>query len=52
MGILNKIVKKIQDAQERRVAMWQLQNLSDAELRDIGIGRSQIWDIVNNGRNV
>jgi|11_taG_2_1085331.scaffolds.fasta_scaffold129839_2 uncharacterized protein YjiS (DUF1127 family) len=52
MGILNKIVKKIQDAQERRVAMWQLHNLSDAELRDIGIGRSQIWDIVNNGRNV
>lgn len=52
MGLLNRIVKKIQDTQERRVAMWQLHNLSDAELRDIGIGRSQIWDIVHNGRNL
>lgn len=50
MGILKKIVKAIQEAQMRRVAMWQLHNLSDAELKDIGIGRSQIWDIVHNGR--
>jgi uncharacterized protein YjiS (DUF1127 family) len=50
MGIVKKIVKSIQEAQMRRVAMWQLHNLSDAELKDIGIGRSQIWDIVHNGR--
>lgn len=50
MVLLKTIFKKIQEVQERRVAYWQLYNLSDAELRDIGIGRSQIWDAVYNDK--
>ena len=48
MGILKTIVRKIQDTQERRVAYWQLKNMSDRELRDIGISRSQLYDAVYN----
>lgn len=42
------ILRKIQKAQERRVAYWQLQNLSDKDLYDIGINRSQIRSVVYN----
>lgn len=38
----NKIYKAIVKAQERRAAYWQLQHLTDAELRDIGISRADI----------
>ena len=37
-----KIINMIQKAQMRRVAYWQLQNLSDSALRDIGITRCEI----------
>ena len=40
------IVKKIQAAQQRRVDYWQLQNLSDSDLDDIGISRGEIYDRV------
>ncbi len=40
------IVKKIQAAQQRRVDYWQLQNLSDSDLNDIGISRGEIYDRV------
>ncbi len=36
------ILRKIQEAQMRRVAFWQLQNLSDSALKDIGITRGEI----------
>jgi len=29
-------------SQERRAAYWQMQNLTDKELRDIGISRAEI----------
>ena len=38
----NKIYKAIVKSQERRAAYWQLQNLTDKELRDIGISRAEI----------
>jgi len=40
------IVKKIQAAQQRRVDYWQLQNLSDKDLNDMGISRGEIYDRV------
>ena len=43
---LHKLVVKIQKAQERRAAFWQLHNLTDKELHDIGISRGQIREIV------
>ena len=38
----NKIYKAIVKSQERRAAYWQIQNLTDKELRDIGISRADI----------
>ena len=38
----NKIYKAIVKSQERRAAYWQMQNLTDKELRDIGISREEI----------
>jgi uncharacterized protein YjiS (DUF1127 family) len=38
----NKIYKAIVKSQERRAAYWQMQNLTDKELRDIGISRADI----------
>jgi len=42
MGIIKKILKTLQESQQRRADYWILQNLSDKELRDIGITRSEI----------
>ena len=42
MGIIKKILKTLQESQQRRADYWILQNLSDTELRDIGITRSEI----------
>lgn len=45
-----KFIKKVWAAiikiQEKRAAYWMLQNLSDQELKDIGIGRGQIREVV------
>ena len=38
----NKIYKAIVKSQKRRAAYWQMQNLTDKELRDIGISRAEI----------
>jgi uncharacterized protein YjiS (DUF1127 family) len=46
MNWLNKIFHKIVEAQEKRAQYWMLQNLSDKELRDIGIGRGQIREAI------
>ena len=43
------VIKKIQELQQRRVDYWQLKNLSDKELRDIGISRGEIYDKVYGG---
>ena len=41
------IVKKIQQRQLKQVAYWQLNNLSDKMLRDIGITRGDIRRVAN-----
>jgi len=40
--MFKNIIKSIQNAQERRVAYWQLQHMSDKALRDIGVTRGEI----------
>lgn len=40
--MLKRFFKKVQDMQQRRADYWILMNLSDRELRDLGIGRSEI----------
>ena len=45
--MFHKIINSIAKAQQRRVAYWQLQNLTDNELKDIGITRGEIRLIAN-----
>jgi uncharacterized protein YjiS (DUF1127 family) len=40
--MFKRILKAIQEGQQRRVHYWQLHNMSDRELRDIGISRAEI----------
>jgi len=40
--MFKRIIKSLQEAQERRVAYWQLQHMSDKALRDIGVTRGEI----------
>jgi uncharacterized protein YjiS (DUF1127 family) len=40
--MFKNIIKTIQQAQERRVAYWQLQYMSDKALKDIGVTRGEI----------
>jgi uncharacterized protein YjiS (DUF1127 family) len=40
--MFKNIIKVIQQAQERRVAFWQLQHMSDQALKDIGVTRGEI----------
>ena len=35
-------IKALQDSQMRRVQYWQLVNMSDSALRDIGVTRGEI----------
>lgn len=47
IGLLQRIVRTMQKAQERRVVRMQLDRMSDKELHDIGISRGMIREIVN-----
>jgi uncharacterized protein YjiS (DUF1127 family) len=38
----NTALRSIQEGQQRRADFWILQNMSDKELRDIGISRTEI----------
>ena len=44
--MLKRLVNRIIEMQEKRAAYWMLQNLSNRELRDIGIGRADIRRMV------
>lgn len=39
---LNAIWKRIVDYQDRRASYWMLQNMTDRQLSDIGVSRSEI----------
>jgi len=40
--MLKKLWHRVVAAQERRANYWKLQNMTDKELRDIGVERYQI----------
>jgi len=40
--MFKKLLTKLQEHQMRRVAYWQLQNLNDRTLYDIGLTRADI----------
>ena len=44
--MFKKLIKFIQEGQQRKVALWQLQNMSDMELKDIGVSRGDIYQKV------
>ena len=46
MKFLKNMCRAIIKAQEMRAQVWQLNNLTDAELRDIGINRCDIMRTV------
>jgi len=46
-GFVARIVRRIKDWSNRRQAVRQLNMMSDSLLRDIGIERYQISDVVN-----
>jgi len=45
-NLLRKIWKAIEENQQRRADYWILQNLSERELRDIGVARAEIKRII------
>jgi uncharacterized protein YjiS (DUF1127 family) len=44
--MFNKVIQKLQRYQMKRVAYWQLNNMSDNALRDIGITRGDINQVL------
>jgi uncharacterized protein YjiS (DUF1127 family) len=45
--MFKRFMKAIERAQSRRVAYWQLSNLTDKDLKDIGLTRSDIRRVAN-----
>ena len=41
--MLTRIYNFIKESNEKRVAYWQLHNMSDKSLKDIGISRGEIY---------
>jgi len=41
--MLTRIYNFIKESNEKRVAYWQLQNMSDKTLKDMGISRGEIY---------
>jgi len=46
LNFLKRVFKAIEEAQQKRADYKLLQMLSERELRDLGIGRSQIKEII------
>lgn len=46
LNFLKRVFKAIEEAQQKRADYKLLQMLSDRELRDLGIGRSQIQEVI------
>ena len=43
--MFRRLIKKLQDHQMRRVAYWQLNNMTERELKDSGVSRSDVHRI-------
>ena len=41
--MFKRIYNFIKRSQQRKIAYWQLQHMSDRTLKDIGMSRSEIW---------
>lgn len=46
LNFIKRVFKSIEEAQQKRADYMMLQMLSERELRDLGIGRSQIRDVI------
>ena len=46
LNFLKRVFKSIEEAQQKRADYKLLHMLSERELRDLGIGRSQIRDVI------
>lgn len=46
LNLLKRVFKAIEEAQQKRADYMMLNMLSERELRDLGIGRSQIKEII------
>ena len=46
LNLIKRVFKAIEEAQQKRADYKLLQMLSERELRDLGIGRSQIKEII------
>lgn len=44
--MLKRIYNYLISYQEKKVALWQIDNLTDAQLKDIGYTRSQLYEAV------
>lgn len=44
--MLRNLLNRIIENQTRRAAYWQLRNLSDAQLKDMGLTRGDIYTAV------
>ena len=51
MQYLRKLLKRIQDNQQRRADYWQLMNMTNKELQDIGISRGEINKVIYQDEN-
>jgi len=40
--MFKRFIKALQESQQRRVSYWQLNNMSDSALKDIGVTRGEI----------
>lgn len=43
------LLKRIQESQQRRANYWILHNMTDKDLKDVGISRGEIHDKVYGG---
>ena len=50
--MFKKLLKKLQYNQMRRAEYWQLHNMSDNMLKDIGISRGEIKDRFYNEKEI
>ena len=50
--MFKRFLNRLQQGQMRRVEYWQLNNMSDAMLKDIGITRGEIKDRFYNQEKV
>ena len=50
--IFNKIIEARTKSAQRKIARMQLYSMTDAELKDIGIGRYDIERVIKHGNKV